>query len=309
MAVSVLRPANAPDLTNRQRDMSETTEQIDAGAAGTITLGGELTVSRMGFGVMRLMGEGIWGPPDDPEEAKRILRLALELGVDFLDTADAYGPELDEYLIAETLHPYPDGVVIATKGGVVRSGPDGWERDGRPEHLRRAVENSLRRLRLDRIDLYQLHAPDPEVPVEDSVGELARLREEGKIRLVGVSNFSVDQLERVRQIVPIASVQNQYNVLFREESEGVLEWCEAAGIAFIPWQPVARGELESEVLRKVATEREATPAQIALAWLLHRSPLVLPIPGTSSEAHLRENIAAASIRLGKEEMARLDGAG
>jgi pyridoxine 4-dehydrogenase len=294
---------------NRQRDMSETTEQIDAGAAGTITLGGELTVSRMGFGVMRLMGEGIWGPPDDPEEAKRILRLALELGVDFLDTADAYGPELDEYLIAETLHPYPDGVVIATKGGVVRSGPDGWERDGRPEHLRRAVENSLRRLRLDRIDLYQLHASDPEVPAEDSVGELARLREEGKIRLVGVSNFSVDQLERVRQIVPIASVQNQYNVLFREESEDALEWCEAADIAFIPWQPVARGGLDSEVLREVAAAREATPAQIALAWLLHRSPLVLPIPGTSSEAHLRENIAAASIRLGKEEMARLDGAG
>jgi len=265
-------------------------------------------VGRMGFGVMRLMGEGIWGPPDDPEEAKRILRLALELGVVFLDTADAYGPELDEYLIAETLHPYPGGVVIATKGGVVRSGPDGWERDGRPEHLRRAVENSLRRLRLDRIDLYQLHAPDPEVPVEESVGELARLRREGKIRLVGVSNFSVDQLERVQDLVPIASVQNQYNVLFRAESEDVVEWCEARGIAFIPWQPVARGELDSEVLRTVAGEHEATPAQIALAWLLHRSPVMLPIPGTSSEAHLRENVAAASIRLGEEEMARLDGA-
>jgi len=285
--------------------------QSNAGlvTAGTITLGGELTVSRMGFGVMRLMGEGIWGGPQDPEESKRVLRLAVDLGVSFLDTADAYGPELDEYLIADTLHPYPEEIVIATKGGVVRSGPDGWERDGRPEHLRRAVENSLRRLRLKRIDLYQLHAPDPEVPVEESVGELARLREEGKVRLVGVSNFSVDQLERVRDIVPIASVQNQYNVLFRKESEDVLEWCEEAGIAFIPWQPVARGELDSEELRKVAAESECTPAQVALAWLLHRSPMMLPIPGTSSEAHLRENVAAVSIQLADEDMQRLDGLG
>lgn len=279
-----------------------------AGAAGSITIGGELTVSRMGFGAMRLMGPGIWGPPTDPAEAMRVLRLAVDpYQVTFIDTADAYGPELDEYLIADTLHPYPDGIVIATKGGVVRSGPTGWEQDARPEHLRRAVENSLRRLRLDRIDLYQLHAPDPAVPIEDSVGALSRMRDEGKIRCVGVSNFDVAQLERVKGIVPIASVQNQYNVLFRKESEAVVGWCERAGAAFIPWQPIARGELDEPVLRDVARTHEATPAQIALAWLLHRSPAILPIPGTSRETHLRENVAAAAIRLDDREMERLDG--
>ncbi len=281
----------------------------NGGEAGTITLGGALTVSRMGFGAMRLMGDDIWGPREDPEAAKRVLHLALDLGVSFLDTADAYGPELDEYLIAETLHPYPEGLVIATKGGVVRNGPGGWERDGRPEHLRRAVVNSLRRLRLERIDLYQLHAPDPEVPVEDSVGALARLQEEGKIRFVGLSNFDVDQLERVRDITRIDSVQNEYNVLFREESDPVVEWCERSGAAFIPWRPIAAGELDDPRLDAVAEAHEATPVQIALAWLLHRSPAMLPIPGTASEAHLRENVAAASIRLSDREMERLNAAG
>jgi len=281
----------------------------NGGEAGTITLGGALTVSRMGFGAMRLMGDDIWGPPEDPEAAKRVLHLALDLGVSFLDTADAYGPELDEYLIAETLHPYPEGLVIATKGGVVRNGPGGWERDGRPEHLRRAVVNSLRRLRLERIDLYQLHAPDPEVPVEDSVGALARLQEEGKIRFVGLSNFDVDQLERVRDITRIDSVQNEYNVLFREESDPVVEWCERSGAAFIPWRPIAAGELDDLRLDAVAEAHEATPVQIALAWLLHRSPAMLPIPGTASEAHLRENVAAARIRLTDREMERLNAAG
>jgi pyridoxine 4-dehydrogenase len=279
----------------------------DAGAAGPITMGGELTVPRMGYGVMRLAGPGIWGGPEDPEAAKGVLRLAVhEHGVGFLDTADAYGPEVNEYLIADTLYPYPDGIVIATKGGVVRSGPRGWEPDGRPEHLRRAVENSLRRLRLDRIDLYQLHTPDPAVPVEDSVGAIARMQEQGKVRMVGVSNFDVGQLERVRHITAIVSVQNQYNVLFRQESEPVVAWCEAAGAVFIPWQPIARGRLRDPVVDEIAGDHGATPAQIALAWLLHRSRAILPIPGTAREAHLRENMAAAAIRLDRDELDRLD---
>jgi pyridoxine 4-dehydrogenase len=283
---------------------------LDGGAAeaGTLTIGGEVTVARMGYGVMRLTGEGIWGPPADPAEAKRILRSAVhQHGVSFLDTADAYGPELNEYLIADTLHPYPEGLVIATKGGVVRSGPRGWEPDGRPDHLRRAVENSLRRLRVHRIDLYQLHTPDPDVPVEDSVGAVARMQEQGKVRLAGVSNFDVAQLERIRGITRIVSVQNQYNVLYRDESEAVLEWCEANDAAFIPWQPIARGDLDDPALREVAAKHGATPAQIALAWLLHRSTATLPIPGTASDSHLRENVAAAAIRLSDGDMDRLDG--
>jgi pyridoxine 4-dehydrogenase len=283
------------------------TRRGEGSPAGTITIGGELTVNRMGFGAMRLVGPGIWGPASDPDASKRVLRQAVErYGVDFLDTADAYGPELDEYLIAETFQPYPAGLVIATRGGVVRSGPSGWERDGRPEHLRRAVANSLRRLRLERIDVYQLHAPDPAVPVEESVGALARLQEEGKIRFVGVSNFDVEQLERVRGLTRIVSVQNQYNVVFRGESESVVEWCEGAGAAFIPWQPIARGRLEHPLLREVAERHGATVSQVALAWLLHRSPAILPIPGTSSEAHLAENMASAELRLTAEDMQRLD---
>ena len=278
-----------------------------AAAAGTLTIGGDLTVNRMGFGAMRLTGEGIWGEPKDPAEARRVLRRAVDLGVNFIDTADAYGPEVNERLIAETLHPYPRGVVIATKGGQTRPSAGQWVPDGRPEHLREACEGSLKRLKLERIDLYQFHWPDPKVPVEDSVGELARLRTEGKIRHVGVSNFSADELQRVRQIVPIVSVQNRYNVADRA-SEDVLAVCTREGIAFIPWAPIARGSVEklvSDGLEAVAKQHHASVFQVAIAWLLAKSPVMLPIPGTSSVAHVEENVAAARLKLGAEDLARL----
>ena len=278
-----------------------------AAAAGTLTIGGDLTVNRMGFGAMRLTGEGIWGEPKDPAEARRVLRRAVDLGVNFIDTADAYGPEVNERLIAETLHPYPRGLVIATKGGQTRPSADQWVPDGRPEHLREACEGSLKRLKLERIDLYQFHWPDPKVPVEDSVGELARLRTEGKIRHVGVSNFSADELQRVRQIVPIVSVQNRYNVADRA-SEDVLAVCTREGIAFIPWAPIARGSVEklvSDGLEAVAKQHDASVFQVAIAWLLAKSPVMLPIPGTSSVAHVEENVAAARLKLGAEDLARL----
>ena len=283
--------------------MSETRE-VSAAAAGTFSIGGDMVVNRMGFGAMRITGKGIWGAPDDSDAARELLRQVLAMDVNFIDTADAYGPEVSEYLIAEALYPYPDDVVIATKGGLVREGPNEWPMDGRPEHLRRALNNSLRRLRLERIDLYQFHRPDPDVPFEDSVGELARQREAGKIRHLGLSNVTVEQIEQAMAIVPIATVQNRYNLTDRK-SEDVLDWCEAHDVGFIPWFPIGSGTLELAALQQVADQHDATTYQIALAWLLHRSPVMLPIPGTSSVDHLRENVAAAGIELSEEQFALL----
>ncbi|MET0613911.1 MAG: aldo/keto reductase [Thermoleophilaceae bacterium] len=275
----------------------------------TFTIGGDLQVHRLGFGAMRITGSGIWGPPDDPEEAKRLLRRVVELGIDLIDTADSYGPEVSENLIAEALHPYPDGLVIATKGGLRRTGPGQWPRDARPERLRECCEGSLRRLRLDRIDLYQLHAPDPAVPYEDSVGALKELQDEGKIRHVGVSNVSVDELRQAQDIVEVVTVQNRYNLEDRD-SEDVLEVCEEAGIGFIPWFPLATGRLAEPggPLDRIAREHDATPAQIALAWLLARSPVMLPIPGTSSIPHFEENLAATRIQLSEDEVVEIGSA-
>ena len=272
----------------------------------TFTIGGDLEVGRLGFGAMRITGKGIWGPPDDPEEAKRLLRRVVELGVNLIDTADSYGPEVSENLIAEALHPYPDGLVIATKGGLRRTGPGQWPRDARPERLKECCEASLRRLKLDRIDLYQLHSPDQKVPYEDSVGALKELQGEGKIRHVGVSNVSVDELERARAIVDVVTVQNRFNLEDRD-SEDVLEACEGLGIGFIPWFPLATGRLAEPggALDRVARGHDATPAQIALAWLLARSPVMLPIPGTSSVEHFEENLAAAEIELSPDEVAEI----
>ncbi len=267
----------------------------------TFTIGGDLEVRRLGFGAMRITGDGIWGPPDDPEGAKRLLRRVPELGINLIDTADSYGPEVSESLIAEALHPY-DGLVIATKGGLERTGPGEWPRNGRPEHLKQACEGSLRRLRVDQIDLYQLHSPDDDVPYEDSVGALRELQDEGKVRHVGVSNVSVDQLEQARGIVDVATVQNRYNLTDRS-SEDVLDACEEAGIGFIPWFPLAVGSLADDggPLDELAGRHGATAGQVALAWLLARSPVMLPIPGTSSVEHLEENVAAAQLELSADE--------
>ena len=272
----------------------------------TFLLGGDLEVDRLGFGAMRLCGPRILGWPRDRANARAVLRRAVELGLNLIDTSNAYGPEVNELQIAEALHPYREGVVIATKGGLRRTRSGGWPEDGRPEKLREACEGSLRRLRLDRIDLYQLHAPDPRVPVEESVGELARLREEGKIRHVGLSNVSVEELERARRIVPIVSVQNRYSFAERT-SEDVLEACARDGLAFLPWFPLATGELARPGgrLARVAELVGATPAQVALAWLLHRSPVMIPIPGTSSLAHLEENVGSRSVQLTDEALAAL----
>ena len=267
-------------------------------------------VNRMGFGAMRITGSGIWGEPKDAGEARRVLRRAVELGVDFVDTADAYGPEVSERLIAEALHPYPQGLVIATKGGLVRPGPSSWVPDGRPQHLREACEASLKRLRLARIDLYQFHHIDPKVPLEDSVGELARLQKEGKIRHVGVSNFSVEELARARRVVPVVSVQNRYNIADRASAD-VLAVCEREGLAFIPWAPIARGSSDTlagsagKALAALAKAHGASVFQAAIAWLLAKSPAMLPIPGTSSVAHLEEDVAAARIKLSASELAAL----
>ncbi len=279
-----------------------------AAVTGTFALGGDLVVNRLGFGAMRLTGGGIWGEPKDPEEARRVLRRAVELGVNLIDTADSYGPEVSERLIAEVLYPYPEGLVIATKGGLTRPGPGRWVPDGRPEHLREACERSLRRLKVERIDLYQLHRIDPRVPLEESVGVLAELREEGKIRHIGLSEVSVEQLEQAQEIAPIVSVQNRYNLTDRH-SEDVLDFCEREGLGFIPWFPLATGDLARPggPLDEIAARHDATSGQVALAWLLAKSPVMLPIPGTSSVAHLEENVAAAGLSLSDDELATLSG--
>jgi len=278
-------------------------------ASGTLTLGDDLEVHRLGFGAMRITGDGVWGPPADRDVAVAVVRRVVELGVNLIDTADSYGPRVSEQLIAEALHPYPDGLVIATKGGLQRSGPGQWSRNGRPEHLRTACEGSLRDLRTDRIDLYQLHAPDPDVPYAESVGAMKELQDEGKIHHVGVSNVSVEQLDEARSIVDVVSVQNRFNLSDRSSAE-VLAVCERDGLGFFPWFPLAAGDLARPggVVAEIAQAHDATPGQVALAWLLARSPVMLPIPGTGSAEHLEENIAAAGLELDDEELERLDDA-
>ena len=273
----------------------------------TFTLGGELEVQRIGFGAMRITGPGIWGEPAEPARARALLRRVVDAGVNLIDTADSYGPAVSEHLIAEALHPYPEDLVIATKGGLTRSGPGAWERAGRPERLKQCCEDSLRRLRLDRIDLYQLHAVDPAVPLEDSVAALAELQQEGKIRLIGLCNVTAEQLERAQQVAPIVSVQNRYNVADRS-AEDVLEVCGEQGLGFLPWFPLATGDLAQPggTLDEAARDHSATPAQVALAWLLQHSPVMLPIPGTSSIAHFEENLEAAQLELTPDQTAALD---
>jgi pyridoxine 4-dehydrogenase len=279
-------------------------KELPASLAGNVSLGGEISVHRLGFGAMRLTGEGIWGPPKDRNKALTVLRRAVELEVNFIDTADSYGPHVSEELIAEALYPYPAGLVIATKGGWNRPGPNQWTHDATPEHLRKAVEGSLKRLRLERIDVYQLHIPDPAISFDVSVDTLAQLKNEGKIRLVALSNVTQEHIERARKIIPIGSVQNRYSFADREW-DYVVDYCERNGIAFIPWFPLGAGKVAGEVLNRVAQARNASPTQIALAWLLHRSPMMLPIPGTSSVEHLEQNVTAASLRLSEEEYEKL----
>ena len=279
-------------------------KDVSARVAGDVSLGGEISVHRLGFGAMRLTGEGIWGPPRDRKAALAVLRRAVELDVNFIDTADSYGPYVSEELIAEALFPYPAGVVIATKGGWNRPGPNQWTHDATPAHLRKAVEGSLKRMRMDRIDVYQLHIPDPVVSFEASVETLAQLRNEGKIRLIGLSNVTLEHIVRARRIVPIVSVQNRYSFADREW-DYVVDYCDRTGIAFIPWFPLGAGKVAGEVLNRIAQAHRASPTQVALAWLLRRSPIMLPIPGTSSIEHLDQNVAASSVRLAEEDYERL----
>lgn len=281
-----------------------TTRGTPAAAAGTITLGGDLTVNRMGFGAMRLTGKGIWGPPKDPAKAVRVLQRAAELGVNFFDTAESYGPHVAEELLAEALYPYP-GLVVATKGGLERPGPDQWVENGRPEHLRRNLKGSLKRLRVERIELWQLHRIDPKVPAQEQLEAVREFQREGLIRHVGLSEVTVADIERARKVVPIVSVQNQYNVTDRKWEKEV-EYCEREGLAFIPWFPLSAGAVDHPVLHRVAVRHGATVFQIALAWLLEHSPAMLVIPGTSSVEHLEENVAAAEIRLTKKDMKELE---
>jgi pyridoxine 4-dehydrogenase len=282
-------------------------------AAGTFLIGGDLPVHRLGYGTMRLVGEGAWGEPGEPDEARRVLRRAIESGVNLIDTADAYGPEIAERLICEALHPYPVGLVIATKGGITRQGPAKTEYVGRAGYLIQCVEMSLRRLKLERIELYQLHRIDPRTPLEETLGALKLLQDQGKIRHIGLSEVTPAEIEQAQQIVSIVSVQNRYSLADRRHEE-TLNWCEQRGIAFLPWYPMAAGKLlkpdhpASKALAQIARRLRATPAQLAIAWLLHRSPVVLPIPGTSRVKHLEENVAAASLQVGLEDWAELEAA-
>lgn len=294
--------------------MQHTTRR-PAEASGTLTIGGDLNVYRLGFGAMRVTGEGIWGPPANKAEALAVLRRTLELGINLIDTADSYGPEVSESLIAEALHPYPASLVIATKGGLLRTGPGQWPQNGHPQHLREALEGSLRRLRLERIDIYQFHRPDPKVPFEDSVGELAKMQQEGKIRHIGLSNITLDELARAQKIVPIVTVQNRYNLADRtsermthEDSEKMIDICAQQGIGFIPWGPLSVGDRTrpGSPLAQIAQQHNALPSQIVIAWLLKRSSTVLPIPGTSSVKHLEENALGATIQLTQEEFDAID---
>ena len=280
--------------------------EISAAQAGQVALGQELKVNRLGFGAMRLTGRGIWGPPNDHSRALAVLRRAVELGVNFIDTADSYGPNVSEELIAEALYPYPSGLVIATKGGWERPGPGQWTHNATPPHLRKAVEGSLKRLRLDRIDVYQLHIPDPVVSFDASMDTLAKLKEEGKIRCVALSNVAQEYIERARKIVPVVSVQNRYSFADREW-DYVVDYCGQNKIAFIPWAPLGQARIAGEALAEIAQAHNTTEMQVALAWLLWRSPVMLPIPGTSSIEHLEQNVAAAALRLSKEECQRLYG--
>jgi pyridoxine 4-dehydrogenase len=273
---------------------------LNAGTAGTIDVGGDLTVNRLGFGAMRITGDGIWGPPADRDEAKAVVRRAVELGVTFIDTADSYGPHVSEELIAEALHPYPEDLVIATKGGLERTGPGQWPVNGRPEHLIEACEGSLRRLELDQIPLYQFHRPDPAVPLEDSIGALVSLKEQGKIRHIGLSNVTEDQLRSAQRLTPIVSIQNRFNVADRH-SESLIDLCEQEQLIFLPWAPIQNLD-DNAAVRELAQHHDATPHQIVLAWLLSRSPAILPIPGTGTVAHLEDNIAAAAIKLTPAEV-------
>ena len=279
------------------------TSPASAAAAGTVEIGGDLVVRRMGFGAMRITGNGIWGEPPDRERARATLRRVVDLGVNFIDTADSYGPDVSEELIAEALHPYPDDLVIATKGGLVRPGPGRWDADGRPEHLRAACEGSLRRLRLEQIPLYQFHRPDPKVPLAESLGTLVQLKDEGKIRHIGISNVSQAQLRAAQQITPVVSVQNRYNAADRQ-SESMVDTCEQEQIAFLPWAPVQQAD-SNPAVTQAAKRHDAGQRQIVLAWLLARSPQILPIPGTGSPEHAESNIAAASIELSPDEVAAI----
>ena len=278
---------------------------LPAHSAGTIDVGGAFTVPRLGFGAMRVTGPGIWGPPNDHDTALAVLRRAVELGVTFIDTADSYGPHVSEELIAEALRPYPDDLVVATKGGLLRDGPGQWRPDGRPEHLRAVCEGSLGRLGVDRIDLYQFHRPDPDVPLEESVGTLVELHDEGKVAHIGLSNVDVDQLDRALELTPIVSVQNRYNPIDRA-SDDVLARCEERGIAFIPYAPVGGQDLRvGDAVQAVAARHGVSPVQVAIAWLLARSPQMLPIPGTGSVGHLEENVAAAALQLSDQDLVEL----
>lgn len=280
---------------------------MNAKAGGKLTIGGDLTVNRLGFGAMRITGAGIWGEPKNPDEARKVLRRAIELGVNFIDTADSYGPEVSERLIAEALHPYPKDLVIATKGGFTRQGPNAWVPVGRAEYLTQSVEMSLRRLRVERIDLYQLHRIDPKVPVEESLGALKKLQDAGKIRHIGLSEVKPEEVEQANKTARIVSVQNQYNISHREHEE-TLNYCEQHGLAFIPWYPVAAGKLAKPdgPLAGIAKLHGVSIVQLSIAWLLHRSKVILPIPGTSSIAHLEENVASAGVELSDSEWSEIE---
>ena len=284
-----------------------TTSTVNAKASGTFSIGGDLTVNRMGYGAMRITGDGIWGEPKDIEGAKKVLRHVVELGINFIDTADAYGPDVSERLIGEALAPYAKGVVIATKGGLTRQGPNQWLPVGRPEYLTQQVEMSLRRLKIERIDLWQLHRIDPKVPVEASLGAIKKLQEQGKIRHIGLSEVKPHEIDQARKVVEIVSVQNQYNIGDRQH-EDVVEYCAKHNIAFIPWFPVAAGKLAQPggKLDSAAKKHQATVSQLSLAWLLHRSPVMLPIPGTTSVKHLEENVAAADVKLSAAEWKEIE---